>query len=323
MKTTTRSKWTIILVFSILFCWKGRAETAVSNETDSSKVQKENTAVEEQLYQITKTDGAEYVGKILSDDGREILVYTESLGKIYVSKDKILKIKKIENKKLIVEGEYVDAGPFNTRYAFTTNALPLTKGSNYGILSLTGPEVHFVVKDNYSLGIMTTWMASPFIFVGKHSFKGKTENVNFSIGALVGTSGWIGNFQGFGALPFGNVTLGDYAKNLTLSAGYLYFNSGLTQSYGTPVVASGPIFSIAGILPIGTKSSFIFDSMFGELSNWDHSSAYGLILMPGVRFSKTVKSSFQVSITTISIKPDVASQFSTVPFPMLTWFYRL
>ena len=37
-------------------------------------------------YVIKKNNGVEYIGKILSDDGREVLILTESMGKIYIPK---------------------------------------------------------------------------------------------------------------------------------------------------------------------------------------------------------------------------------------------
>ena len=49
------------------------------NGTDS--VQADN-----QLYLIVKINNVEYVGYILNDDGREILIDTKKLGKIYIPK---------------------------------------------------------------------------------------------------------------------------------------------------------------------------------------------------------------------------------------------
>ena len=116
----------------------------------------QDTATQFQL--VVKTDGMEYVGKILSDDGREILINTEALGKIYIPKSEIKLIKKIDNTNRIVHGEFRNTGPFTTRYSFTNNAHPVAKGENYALLNLYGPEVHFALSDNFSLGIMSTWL---------------------------------------------------------------------------------------------------------------------------------------------------------------------
>ena len=45
-------------------------------------------------YVISRFNGGEYIGEIISDDGREILIITQSVGKIYIKKSLISSIKK-------------------------------------------------------------------------------------------------------------------------------------------------------------------------------------------------------------------------------------
>ena len=67
-----------------------------------------------------------YIGEIISDDGREILVITNQVGKLYLNKSEISSITKIDEKfNAINNGEFRASGPFTTRYCFTNNALPL------------------------------------------------------------------------------------------------------------------------------------------------------------------------------------------------------
>lgn len=243
-----------------------------------------DTSQSSQLYVVTKNDGTEYVGKILSDDGREVLIETEALGKIYIPKSEIRTIVKVESPKEIVHGEYQSTGPFTTRYAFTTNALPIKKGENYALINLWGPEVHFAVTDHLNIGVMSTWIASPMVLAIKYSIKTGNEKVNFSLGTLMATSGYLNTFRGFGGIHFANVTFGSRKRNLTLSGGYAYLQSGTYSNYFEPgtylnqysalyynwdqsrslsPIQKGPIFSIAGIAPAGAKASFVFDSMIG------------------------------------------------------------
>ncbi len=321
-------------------------------------------------YLVVKNDGTELIGKILSDDGREVLLVTEALGKIYIPKSDIKSIKAIENKKEIVAGQYIQAGPFSTRYTFTTNALPIKKGENYAMVNLYGPEVHFAITDQFSLGFMSTWIASPLIVAAKYSFKTSNEKLNFSVGTLIGSTGYLNNFRGFAGLHFANVTYGTRAKNITFSAGYAYLktgnydyqypvgsytiNSGQPNSYineeRVPApINNGPMFSIAGIIKVGAKASFVFDSMLGIFSTESNESTYTIVqegdytknpivpqithlevtrkriptsllfIMPGMRFQATDKKAFQFNLAGVSVR--MRSNSFSFPLPMLSWFY--
>ncbi len=224
------------------------------------------------LYSIIKTDGTEYVGKILSDDGREVLIETKAMGKIYIPKASIRSITLIENKGQIVNNEYVDEGPFTTRYYLTTNAFPIKKGENYVLIHLYGPEVHFALTDRFSLGVMTTWIASPIALAAKYSFPTANENLNFSLGAIVGSSGYLNSARGYGGLYFGTVTIGDRLKNISVSAGYGHLQAGFRNSYydnsgmfyyEPRPKKEAPILGLGGIAKVGKKASFIFDCMIG------------------------------------------------------------
>jgi hypothetical protein len=99
--------------------------------------------VDTNTYVVTKNNGMEYIGKILNDDGREILLETNTLGKIYITKSDIKSITLVSSRKEVVFGEYRAQGPFTTRYQFTTNAFSIKRGENYALVNLYGPEVHF------------------------------------------------------------------------------------------------------------------------------------------------------------------------------------
>jgi len=239
-----------------------------------------------QVYQIIKNDNSSYVGIILSDDGREVLIQTENLGNIYIQKSEIKSIKKFDQNTEIMHGEATISNSFSTRYSFTTNALPIKKGENYSMLNLYGPEVHFALTDHFSLGVMSTWIASPAVLAAKYSHETGNENVNFSVGALLGTSSYIYNFKGYGGLLFANITLGNREKNITISGGYgylqlpdKYFKSkegvfetvdGMLQEnfryYGYKEPIKGPIMSVAGIYKVGAKASLVLDAMLGYFS---------------------------------------------------------
>jgi hypothetical protein len=319
-------------------------------------------------FVITKNDGTEYIGLIISDDGREVLIETETIGKIYLPKADIKSMVKIENKSKIVNGEYRSEGPFTTRYAFTNNALPIKKGENYAMINLFGPEVHFAVSNHLNVGVMSTWIASPLVLALKYTFKTHNPHINFSAGTLMGTSGYLNSFKSYGGLHWLSMTLGDRMNNLTFSGGYGYIRSGLNRNvydegkyYNTypqsnrkvGPMTKGPVFSVAGTVKVGAKTSFIFDSMFiiydKLYSNVNYteltpetnsgqpdfiytpatyiytvtntmSSTTGLLVMPGMRFQKSERKAFQFCLAGVSI---FGRNNTSFPFPMCSWFYKL
>lgn len=234
-----------------------------------------------QLFVVIKSNGVEYIGHILEDDGREVLIVTEKLGKVYIPKADIKEIRPLKQKKDLFNNSFKSNNPFTTRYSFTTNALPVNKDENYYMLNLYGPEMHFAVTNRLNLGVMSTWLGSPIGFAAKYTFPTKDPKLNFSIGSILANSGYILNFSRFGGLHFANVTFGDRDNNLTLAGGILHWHGGsyvLMEPGNYPSNTNfneiplrtvrnpallGPMFSVAGIARIGAKTSFVFDSMLG------------------------------------------------------------
>lgn len=246
----------------------------------------DTTSSKEQQYVITKQNGNEYIGIILQDDGREVLIETTTLGKIYIPKSEISSIIKIEDRKDIIYGEYRSSGPFTTRYAFTSNALPIKKGENYSMINLYGPEIHFAVLDNLSIGAMSTWIASPMVLALKYSFKSNIPKLNFAVGTLMGTSSFLNMFRGYGGLHWATITYGDRMNNISISGGYGYMTAGFDDTpvegiyYNrNPVLGVAPptgavMFSVAAIAKVGAKASFVFDSMGFVFDYDDYNQEY-------------------------------------------------
>ena len=290
-----------VFILPILF-------TAQESNTDTSK-----------LYLIKKTDGGEFIGEIISDDGREVLIMTKSIGKVYIRKENIALItqtnetKKLSNDEAEI-AEFRTEGPFTTRYYFTNNALPIKKGENYAFINLFGPEVHFAVTDNLNFGLISSWIGSPITLVSKLSIISE-KKVHLSVGNIIGSSGYLAQGRVLVGLHWGTLTIGDRMRNVSFSAGYGYFSD---KSY--TITNFGDSFHDAlflgfgGISPVGKKASFILDGMF--ISNTRDNRSYDpqntnnpwrnttdptitnttLILMPGMRFYSSYDKAFQISL---------------------------
>ena len=208
-------KGIILFLFTIAFslCSHINAQFA---EVDS--------LISKKLFLIIKNDGGEYIGEIISDDGREILVITKQIGKLYLNKSEISSITKVDEKiNSINIGEFRASGPFTTRYYFTNNALPIKKNENYGLIHVYGPEVHLSVANKTSIGVMASWIASPIALALKQQII-SYKKFHFSIGSIIGSSGYINQGQTYGGLHWGTITLGDRSSNISFSAGVFHIN---------------------------------------------------------------------------------------------------
>jgi hypothetical protein len=276
----TRMMMKNLLLFLILCCSLMANAQVAKSEGDTLK------------YLIIRNNGIEYVGQILSDDGRELLILTQQLGKIYIPKSEVKSVTLVDEQTDFKAGEYLGTGVFTTRYQFTTNAFPIKKGENYALINLYGPEVHFGIMPNLSVGIMATWAASPIALALKYTIPTQNPKLNFGLGTIMASSGYLNQAKGYGGLHWGMATYGTRRSNATLSLGYGYFNSGFSFTnqdayyqpgtyaavfnqgvYSFPIpemltyeneVGSfkSPIIGISGIAAVSKKASFIWDFMF-------------------------------------------------------------
>lgn len=255
---------------------------AVAQEPSVNKNEQDTTK-----YLVIRNNGIEYVGQIISDDGREILIKTSQLGNIYIPKSDVRSITKVDLQNDYRAGEFIGQGVFTTRYQFTTNAFPIQKGENYAMVNLYGPEVHFSVAKNFSFGVMATWIASPIALALKYTIPTQNPKLNFGLGTLVGSSGYFNQGKGFGGLHWAMASYGTRRTNATLSLGFGYLNTGITETYYRPgtypaVMQQGeytfpipetvnydsevgnsnsPIIGISGIIAVSKKASIIWDAM--------------------------------------------------------------
>ena len=355
-------------VFSIqkssvfMITYSNGAKSVFKSEAPEGETQK--------LHVIIKNDGTEYIGVLLKDDGREVLIQTDNMGKLYIPKWDIKSMKLVSDAENEIKyGDYWADGPFTTRYSFTTNALPIKKGESYAMLHLFGPEVHFALLDNFSMGLMTTWIGAPLGLALKYSIKTKNEKVNFGLGTILGSASYLNNGVGYGGLHWATLTYGTREQNISVSAGYMYINLGrddvakngtytsidsgatyvsqegtIYDSYEAwhnikPGIQNAPSFSIAAISKVGAKASIIFDAMVfigkTEIVSEERdrtpakeiytvsskSAAFTTVfMMPGMRFQKTEKKAFQISLAGWFDNTD--GELTSFPMPMVSWFYK-
>ena len=299
------------------------------------------------IYVVIKNDGHRFVGEILFQDAREVLIKTEELGEVYIPRHEIREIREAEPDDHLQPGEFIPAEIFATRYFITTNGLPIEKGETYMLMSLLGPDFQFGVGDNLGLGVLTTWIGTPLIGSIKYSIPIE-DGLSAGVGLLLGTGSWT--WPDFAlALPYGVVTLGDRSKNINFSFGYGGITYKVDDYHGYGIYRSRResegnfLISVAGMAKIGRSISFVFDSFivprtgtYEELEYYDgynettgeyyegyrtvKRKRYGIaIFLPGLRFQTNPKSAFQFGFAGIRAEGETIG----VPLPMVQWFRKL
>lgn len=316
-----------------------------------AQVEKKSESEEQRvLHMVEKQNGAKFIGEIISNDAREILIKTEDRGNIYIPQHEIKRITEIVPEK---EKDFISEEIFSTRYFITTNGLPIKKGENYIQWNIYGPDFQFGVADNFGVGIMTSWAAIPIIANAKYSID-LGKNKSMALGVLAGTGSWA--FPEFGLLlPFVSLTVGDRRNNLTFSTGYgqLFYQQEEFDPYQDGQYfdvnkrEGRYLFSIAGMAKINEKFSLVFDSFVAPWgpyhinTTWEDRGSWNekdqihvpdwhktetserspnlALILPGIRWQLDADRAFQFGFTGFYYD----NKFQKFAIPMVQWYRRL
>jgi hypothetical protein len=218
----------------------------------------------QQRHIVIKNDNSQFIGIIIFQDAREVIIKTENLGEVAIPKHEIREIKEVSAEEFR-QGVFLGEDLFATRYFLTTNGLPVKKGENYIQWNLFGPDFQFGIADNFGVGVMTSWFAFPVVATAKYS-RQLSENTSLALGGLLGTGSWSQPDLGI-VLPFVAITSGSRMNNITLSVGY----GGVFYSTKTYVnYSDNPrkdryregrfLLSVAGMTKLNPSVSLVFDS---------------------------------------------------------------
>lgn len=256
------------------------------------------------IYRVLKNDGSEYIGEIIEDNGRELLLNSKSIGKIYIPKHEIKSITLAKrNESSSIQHERTNA----SKYFFTSSAIPLKKKEN--VLTLYGgaADLKFALSDNISFSTTTSWGLTPIIASLKitHSI---SDNLHIAVGV---TGGGIFLFYDegiYGVAPFGILTIGNQHTNISLTGASLTFNDlyGSTKTIG--------VYSAAIKLGFTNKLSFVADSfLLFDDNNFDRDNV-GAFVIVGLRVT-TKKGAFQVGLGQFYAD----GERIVIPLPIIGW----
>lgn len=205
---------------------------------------------------IEMNDGTVLMGEIIEENEDRIILRVEGLGEITVQKSNIRNLRIIDSER-IRDGRYWFENPHGTRYFFAPNAIGLKQGAGYYQNTwILFNNANYGITDNISMGAGLVPMflfgesSLPFWLLPKISIPVSSDMFHLGAGALIG--GIIGEDTegGFGLL-YGNTTIGDRDKNLTIGLGY---------GFGGGEISNTPLVNISGL--IRTSRTF---QLLGEI----------------------------------------------------------
>ncbi|MCB8995542.1 MAG: hypothetical protein H6538_08035 [Bacteroidales bacterium] len=228
-----------------------------------AKIKKIQRISGDQNCMITTINGKTIIGIIVSQDDKEIIIKTESLGTLSLSNALVRDIKLIE-KEQVKEGVYYFENPHPTRYLFGPSAIPLKKGEGYyqnAYLVINGVQVG--TSDNFSFG---GGMVIPFAFFISPKFGFRVAN-NFYLGGGIFVVGTLTSASPFGlGIAYGSFTYGNKENSFTFNAGWGALKEEIfsgppyyTSEYHWEI-AQKPMFSISGMARLAPKLSLITEN---------------------------------------------------------------
>ncbi|MFL5753181.1 MAG: hypothetical protein ACJ76F_07235 [Bacteroidia bacterium] len=238
-------------------------------------------------YIIVLNDGTEYVGEILEDDGREMLINVKKKGKIFIPKYVIKSIELVtpENYK---NDEYLYTNAFPRYYMLGSNALPFKKREiSANLYYFLSGSVHYNVNENVSLGLTSTWWGSPIALSAKTSFMLSEKNyvgVDVNAGTIIYSA--PGSFIGKISAKY---THGDENKNFTLGAGLMSFSYNPSKSNSNGYSDIAYYMGASGASRLSQRTMFVGEFWVFPRTN------FGLAGM-GIRSIKKESSSFVFGI---------------------------
>lgn len=202
-------------------------------------------------YRLEMVDGNSFTGTILSMDSIQVVMSSDQIGVINISRDQIVILEKVDSRDFY--SQYYNLQ--SARYLFSPNGYGLRKGEGYyqNVWVLYN-QVSYGFSDHFSLGVGTLPIflfgadVVPVWLTPKVSIPIVDDRLQLGAGAFMGAV--LGDDFGFGIL-YGTATVGSRSKNLTLGLGY---------GYAEGEWASHPAVSLSGMLQTSPRGFLITEN---------------------------------------------------------------
>lgn len=209
-----------------------------------------------ETVRVETNDGTILIGRIVEENEDQIILRVDGIGEITIEKTNIRSLRTIEPDR-IRDGSYWFDNPHGTRYFFAPNAIGLKQGAGYYQNTwILFNNANVGLTDNISIGaglvplFLFGQSSFPFWILPKISIPVTPGKLYLGGGALIG--GVVGEDTdgGFGLL-YGNTTIGNGDRNLTIGLGY---------GFGGGEISDTPLVNVSGL--IRTNRTF---QLLGEI----------------------------------------------------------
>ena len=310
MKYVSFTKFFLFTLFSFILQGKIVAQTNEENQLNPAK---------DTIYIITTNDGGEFIGKIISDDGREVVIMTDKKGKLILPKY-VIKSLDIVDKTNMIGNVAVLPNPHPSRYLFAPSAFPLKKGEGYiNAFYFLVWQAQYGITDNFSLGVTTSWILAPTFLNAKYTIP-LGDKLNMAIGGQIGKL-YIADENPV-TLGFSTLTYGTPESNVSVNVGYgSYEKDGMF------------IATISGNQRIGKSASLMGEFWYCQPNGADPFVMGG----PALRIYSGRKATFDIALTALAFKERRFKDYNFntdeytyeyrwnayYPIPMLSISYKL
>jgi len=178
-----------------------------------------------------------FIGELIYEDDKKITIRTEETGEITIERVNIRSIEIVDSSR-VKNGVYWFDNPQGTRYFFSPNAIGLKKGRGYYQNTwVFFNNVNYGITNNFSIGggmiplFLFGTSETPVWLLPKVSIPIKKDSFYLGGGAMIG--GVIGTDTEPLGILYGSATFGDLDRNLSVSLGYGYAGSEISD---TPVI---------------------------------------------------------------------------------------
>ncbi|HOU02908.1 MAG TPA: hypothetical protein PLL94_05390 [Bacteroidales bacterium] len=232
-------------------------------------------------YQITMNDGSVVSGKLISDNDKEIVIQSGSMGDVRLEKSNIRSMTAVAATDQKAGGIWF-ANPNSSKYLLGSSAIPLAKGSGYyqntwifvnsACYAFTN---NISVAGGFEIISIMAKGEGPYAFFINPKASFKVAN-NLYAGANVLYANTIKSVDDFGGLATlnGFFTYGNTNNNLTAAVGW---------GWADGEFSSKPVFTVSGMTRVSRRIAFVSENWIIPRTIDEELKLYG-IFSYGIRF---------------------------------------